>query len=66
MGLNPDSQEDEAGIKKAADNSEFNVLMLVHNGRDVLTVYISRMVSALKDKAYSIFLLLTTKPNSVL
>lgn len=39
-GLSPDSQEDEAGIKKAAENSEFNdfkmsrshvVSTLVHN-----------------------------------
>lgn len=25
MGLSPDSPEDESGIKKAAENSEFNV-----------------------------------------
>lgn len=41
MGLSPDSPEDESGIKKAAENSESNVLLLVH------TV----IISALKEKA---------------
>lgn len=39
MGLSPESPEDESGIKKAADNSEFNVLMLVYDGGDALQKY---------------------------